>query len=64
MIIYWFIRLVCEKKTSGSKRDYLSVAMKRKSKQKEEEVIKNFPYISSIVQQSASVSDSDCDGKY
>lgn len=49
---------------SERKRDYPSGAMKRKNKQKKEEVIKKLPKISSFFQQSDSVSDLDCNGKY
>ncbi|KAG5895217.1 hypothetical protein JTB14_035389 [Gonioctena quinquepunctata] len=47
---------------SERKKDYPSGAMKKKCKQKKEEVIEKLPKISTFFQQSASVSDLDCNG--
>lgn len=49
---------------SERKRVYPSGAVKRKIKEKKKEVINKVPKISSFFQQSAPVSDLDCNGKY
>lgn len=47
---------------SERKRDYPSGALKRKNKQKKENVLKKLPKISSFFQQSDIVTDLDCNG--